>query len=362
MFPLRRKAGVRARSAGALAGTVGIACAAATSVVLSLHAATAVISAARNGQGGNSVVALNAAQSPRVDGKATAIARPLSRSEVLSSDDWLNGIRSEKYWASRRSSGSGSSQSSAGDGMMGLWGEGAALGSYDGRGRYSSDGSYRTVCVRLCDGYFFPISASASSDDLDEHEAQCTQRCSSPAKLYIYRNGQEPDDMVDLHGQPYSRLSTAFLYRTTYDASCKCKPHPWEEAAVDQHRLYTLQAEAKKGNRKVLAELDALKAKVSSTTMEGERTHDRRPGKRHKDAARGGKHHAATERPGAVPGAVDGAEANLIEVGPPAGRRGAASVKVIRPGDGTGAGESGESRVKVTSRDEDWRRRALGAR
>jgi hypothetical protein len=39
--------------------------------------------------------------------------------------------------------------------------------------------------------------------------------------------------MVSLDGVPYKSLGTAFLFRASYDASCKCRPHPWEKEALE---------------------------------------------------------------------------------------------------------------------------------
>jgi hypothetical protein len=44
--------------------------------------------------------------------------------------------------------------------------------------------------------------------------------------------------MIDLTGQPYVKLGTAFRYRVSYDSACKCRPHPWEEASRLQHLSY----------------------------------------------------------------------------------------------------------------------------
>lgn len=108
-------------------------------------------------------------------------------------------------------------------------------------------GTYRTVCVRTCDGYFFPISFATTPDRFAADEAACRSRCSSSARLYVYPNpGAEPEQMVNLSGQPYSALKSAFLFRTNYDAGCTCKPHPWDKEALDRHRAF---AEAQKGAR-----------------------------------------------------------------------------------------------------------------
>lgn len=115
-------------------------------------------------------------------------------------------------------------------------------------------GTFRTVCVRLCDGFFFPISFATTPDRFGADEAECNARCSSGARLYVYPNpGAEPEDMKDMRGQPYTALKNAFLFRTQYVEACTCKPHPWEQEALDRHRLYAERAQ--KGRRTVAAKV-----------------------------------------------------------------------------------------------------------
>jgi hypothetical protein len=95
----------------------------------------------------------------------------------------------------------------------------------------------------MCDGYFFPISFATTPDRFATDEAACRSRCTSPARLYVYPNpGGEPEEMRDTRGQPYSALKTAFLFRTNYDESCTCKPHPWEQQALARHRAFADRA------------------------------------------------------------------------------------------------------------------------
>ena len=112
-------------------------------------------------------------------------------------------------------------------------------------------GSYRTVCVRLCDGYFFPISFATTPENFGRDSAACSARCNSPARLYVYPNpGGEPEQMVGLDGKPYTALKSAFLFRTNYDATCSCKPQPWSQEALARHRAFA-DAQKKSGARTV---------------------------------------------------------------------------------------------------------------
>jgi len=131
----------------------------------------------------------------------------------------------------------------------------------DERPRYG--GTFRTVCVRLCDGYYFPVSFSVTPDRLERDAQVCSSRCGNQGRLFVHNNpGGSAEDMVDLAGRPYRQLKTAFLYRTEYVPSCKCQPDPWEVASQDRHRTYALAVAVSRGNRDAVKELQALQAKV----------------------------------------------------------------------------------------------------
>ena len=107
--------------------------------------------------------------------------------------------------------------------------------------------TYRTLCVRLCDGYYFPISFATPHERLAGDARACESRCGAEARLFVYANpGGDVAEMTDLEGAPYTKLPTAFLYRTEYIPSCKCQPHPWEAEARQRHKSYALIAAAKK--------------------------------------------------------------------------------------------------------------------
>jgi Protein of unknown function (DUF2865) len=87
-------------------------------------------------------------------------------------------------------------------------------------------GTYRTLCVRSCDGYYFPISFATTPDEFGRDENTCRSMCpGSDASLYVYRNpGGDPAQMVSLAGAPYTALPNAFRYRREYDKACTCPP------------------------------------------------------------------------------------------------------------------------------------------
>jgi hypothetical protein len=123
---------------------------------------------------------------------------------------------------------------------------------------------YRTMCVRLCDGYYFPVSFSVPRSRFAQDARTCERSCPGQARLFVYANpGGDIESMVDLQGRPYRQLPTAFLYRTQYVASCGCKPDPWSVEARERHRMYALEAASRKGSKLAAAELEALRAKMT---------------------------------------------------------------------------------------------------
>ena len=97
------------------------------------------------------------------------------------------------------------------------------------------NGTYRTVCVRTCDGFYYPISAAASPARFAEDEKACRQSCpAAEVQLYSHRNpGEDINQAVSVSTQqPYTALPNAFRYRTAFDQSCSCKRagESWSQA------------------------------------------------------------------------------------------------------------------------------------
>ncbi len=110
--------------------------------------------------------------------------------------------------------------------------------------------TYRTVCVRLCDGALTPISFSTTRDRLALDALRCRKSCGSPSKLYVQRNpAGDTEDLVDLDGRSYTALDTAFKFRTSYDNACTCRAHAWESLAQSRHRLFEIQARLRAGRQ-----------------------------------------------------------------------------------------------------------------
>ena len=132
---------------------------------------------------------------------------------------------------------------------------------YQGQGGWSGAypnymrgyGRYRTLCVRTCDGYYYPMSFSTTRSGIARDANQCQSSCQVPTKLFYHRNpGADVQHMVDLQGKPYVQLENAFRYREEYVPNCRCKPEPWSEAAK---QVYQSRAEqdAKSGQPGTIA-------------------------------------------------------------------------------------------------------------
>ena len=95
-------------------------------------------------------------------------------------------------------------------------------------------GTFRTVCVRTCDGGYFPVSFATYQARFQDDEKTCKALCpATEATLFTYRNpGEDINQAVSISGQPYSSLPNAFKFRTEFNPSCACKAagQTWSEA------------------------------------------------------------------------------------------------------------------------------------
>ncbi|MGO9422229.1 DUF2865 domain-containing protein [Roseiarcus sp.] len=80
----------------------------------------------------------------------------------------------------------------------------------------SADGL--AVCVRLCDGFFFPSATRSGGDEA------CAAQCpDAPTARYTEPAGSDRiEDAVSTHGALYAALPVANRYRTTLDDTCRC--------------------------------------------------------------------------------------------------------------------------------------------
>jgi hypothetical protein len=125
-----------------------------------------------------------------------------------------------------------------------------------------SKGGHRTVCVRLCDGYYWPVSHGVGRSQFRKDARTCESSCNGDAKLFHLPSNGEIGDAVDQSGKPYGRLPAAFLYRKKLVAGCACRPEAWSDAEMSRHQVYAFN-EAQEKARKAEAEA-AEEARVAA--------------------------------------------------------------------------------------------------
>ena len=116
----------------------------------------------------------------------------------------------------------------------------------DASGDGAPSGTYHTVCVRTCDGYYFPISYSTVPSRFADDANACQRLCpASEVALYSFRNpGEAMEQAVSVSGQMYTALPNAFRYRKEVTAGCSCrKPgQSWADALKNADDASTLES------------------------------------------------------------------------------------------------------------------------
>lgn len=105
--------------------------------------------------------------------------------------------------------------------------------------------TFRTVCVRSCDGFFFPISFTTVPSRFADDERACKRLCpNAEVALYTYRNpGEDMNHAVSTSGQAYLQHPNAFRYRQEYNAACSCRApgQSWAEALKNSEDRSTVE-------------------------------------------------------------------------------------------------------------------------
>jgi hypothetical protein len=86
-------------------------------------------------------------------------------------------------------------------------------------------------CVRLCDGFAFPVGRAGMGDE-GAQEAACRLACpESQVALFTMPKGAKDFSEATRGGVNYSALPTAFRYRDSYNATCTCRPKGQTQSA-----------------------------------------------------------------------------------------------------------------------------------
>jgi Protein of unknown function (DUF2865) len=107
-------------------------------------------------------------------------------------------------------------------------------------------GTYHTVCVRACDGFYFPISYSTVPSRFSDDAHACQRLCpAAEAELYSFHNpGEDMQQAMSISGQAYTALPNAFRYRKEIVAGCSCRRpgQSWADALKNADDSSTLES------------------------------------------------------------------------------------------------------------------------
>ena len=84
-------------------------------------------------------------------------------------------------------------------------------------------GGYKTLCVRTCDGYYFPVEYGVSSDRFQADAVTCQTLYGGPAQVQLFvmpTDGDVADAQPVNGGDSYSAQPYAYSYRTTLNSAC----------------------------------------------------------------------------------------------------------------------------------------------
>ena len=155
----------------------------------------------------------------------------------------------------------------------------------------------KAVCVRACDGAFFPVSYSASQGRLGGLEDMCRALCpNADVSLYTYPPSGQIEQAVSINGAKYMDMPNALKYRQSLDPTCSCKRkgESWADALAGAEAKLGRES---KGDVFVTPEksielsrpkFDAkAKAKTPPTPRRRQAARDRRPVRRRAEPAGG---------------------------------------------------------------------------
>jgi len=132
--------------------------------------------------------------------------------------------------------------------------------------------TYRTMCVRRCDGYYFPMSFSTLPSQFETDETQCHDKCAAPTALFVYKNpGENVEDMVSLDGVPYTDIDNAWLYRKTFVEGCSCDPEKFSLDKIAESRDAEQSSPLGGDRTSETAGEDSAKSKSGQSAGDGER-------------------------------------------------------------------------------------------
>lgn len=98
----------------------------------------------------------------------------------------------------------------------------------------------QAICVRTCDGGYFPLGPRASEEQLGALEQLCQASCpNTEARLYTMRGEDLAGATAAADGTSYNALAKAFQFEKTFTPTCTCKPpgQSWVQALAGAEQL-----------------------------------------------------------------------------------------------------------------------------
>ena len=150
------------------------------------------------------------------------------------------------------------------------------------KGANVSAGSY-AVCVRTCDGSFFPISYGGASGRFED---VCRSLCpNADVQVYSFPFGGTIEQAVSLSGERYVDMPNALKFQQSYDSTCSCrrKGESWAQALAAAEAKYGHEArdilvtpeKSIEMSRPIIAKVSAdPKAKAGKNVKPGAQTPD----------------------------------------------------------------------------------------
>lgn len=108
----------------------------------------------------------------------------------------------------------------------------------DGEKRENSWGSGRPVCVRTCDGFFFPLANSPGGGE--GQDDMCRALCPAAETEVFYMGGDgDIQNAARRGGGTYAGLANAGRYLKQFDASCTCRKQgqSWAQALSEAESM-----------------------------------------------------------------------------------------------------------------------------
>ena len=101
-------------------------------------------------------------------------------------------------------------------------------------------GGSQAVCVRTCDGGFFPLPVAAHNAGSGQLLELCKALCpNAEVELFTRNPDRDISTAMSISGEPYEDLPNAMKYAKSFDPACGCKPptQSWVEALAHAEQV-----------------------------------------------------------------------------------------------------------------------------